>query len=341
MATLVVLGSARPDIGLKLRQQQLLQQQQGYNYQPPSTNYGVPNLQQANQFQQTATNQFQQSQRIPSGSYIPSQPSGSYLTPQLNFNENTFAGGFQSSLLGNQGVTSLANQIGTGFDGSTSSQFGSTSSQGNLQHNQVQKHVYFYEAPFEPEAPHFRHPIPVKQATTNYKIIFIKAPTQAPPTAPIIPLQPQNEEKTLVYVLVKKPDEQPDIHIPEPIPTHPTKPEVYFIKYKTKQEAENKIQGTLQGSNNEGISANVVNSGAEFVSSIKDTLTHSASGSTSQTQALNGNFGDSSFSSQTGGTSSISNLSSSQSGGSIGLTAGHTGGHAQYGPPDQSGPYKK
>lgn len=49
----------------------------------------------------------------------------------------------------------------------------------------------------------------------------------------MIPLQPQNEEKTLVYVLVKKPEEAPEVHIPTPAPTQPSKPEVYFIRYKT------------------------------------------------------------------------------------------------------------
>lgn len=43
---------------------------------------------------------------------------------------------------------------------------------------------------------------------------------------------PQNEEKTLVYVLVKKPDPQPDFEPPTSAPTQPSKPEVYFIRYK-------------------------------------------------------------------------------------------------------------
>lgn len=53
---------------------------------------------------------------------------------------------------------------------------------------------------------------------------------------PVIPPPQQNEEKTLVYVLVKKPEEQPDIVIPTPIPTLPSKPEVYFIRYRTQNE---------------------------------------------------------------------------------------------------------
>lgn len=36
----------------------------------------------------------------------------------------------------------------------------------------------------------------------------------------------------MVYVLVKKPEPQPQIEIPAVKPTEPTNPEVYFIKYK-------------------------------------------------------------------------------------------------------------
>jgi Domain of unknown function (DUF243) len=36
--------------------------------------------------------------------------------------------------------------------------------------------------------------------------------------------------------LVKKPEEQQDIIIPTAAPTQPSKPEVYFIKYKTQKE---------------------------------------------------------------------------------------------------------
>jgi hypothetical protein len=79
----------------------------------------------------------------------------------------------------------------------------------------------------------FRQPIPVQPAQKHYKIVFIKAPSQAAPRAPIIPVQPQNEEKTLVYVLVKKPEEQEAPVIPTVASTPPSKPEVYFIRYKT------------------------------------------------------------------------------------------------------------
>lgn len=78
------------------------------------------------------------------------------------------------------------------------------------------------------------------QKQKHYKIIFIKAPSAPAYQAPVIPAQALNEEKTLVYVLVKKPDEQEDVVIPTAAPTKPSKPEVYFIKYRTqKEQAQN------------------------------------------------------------------------------------------------------
>uniref|UniRef100_A0A182XED7 DUF243 domain-containing protein n=1 Tax=Anopheles quadriannulatus TaxID=34691 RepID=A0A182XED7_ANOQN len=97
----------------------------------------------------------------------------------------------------------------------------------------IHKHVYVHVPPPEPEYVTTRKPIVVPPPQKHYKIVFIKAPsppTQAPPVLP--PIQ-QNEEKTLVYVLVKKQDEPEEIVIPTVAPTPPSKPEVYFIRYKT------------------------------------------------------------------------------------------------------------
>jgi len=101
----------------------------------------------------------------------------------------------------------------------------------------VQKHIYVHVPPPEQEEIRQRPNLPVGQSQKHYKIIFIKAPSPPSYQAPVIPLQPQNEEKTLVYVLVKKPEDQQDIVIPTPAPTQPSKPEVYFIKYKTQKES--------------------------------------------------------------------------------------------------------
>lgn len=97
----------------------------------------------------------------------------------------------------------------------------------------IHKHVYVHVPPPEPTYYAPRRPAPPPPPQKHYKIVFIKAPTPPPPTVPDIPIIPQNEQKTLIYVLVKKPDEQPEITIPTPAPTQPSKPEVYFIRYKT------------------------------------------------------------------------------------------------------------
>ncbi|XP_040174508.1 leucine-rich repeat extensin-like protein 2 [Anopheles arabiensis] len=101
----------------------------------------------------------------------------------------------------------------------------------------IHKHVYVHVPPPEPEYVTTRKPIVVPPPQKHYKIVFIKAPsppTQAPPVLP--PIQ-QNEEKTLVYVLVKKQDEPEEIVIPTVAPTPPSKPEVYFIRYKTQRSS--------------------------------------------------------------------------------------------------------
>ncbi|XP_075158147.1 uncharacterized protein LOC142231422 [Haematobia irritans] len=116
----------------------------------------------------------------------------------------------------------------------------------------VHKHVYVHVPPkdFEEEdavQPRVTHQMGPKQK--HYKIVFIKAPSAPAMRAPIVPPAPQNEEKTLIYVLHKKPEAQADIVIPTPAPTKPSKPEVFFIKYKTKKD-EAPVYGPPPGTYN-------------------------------------------------------------------------------------------
>lgn len=99
----------------------------------------------------------------------------------------------------------------------------------------IQKHIYVHIPPADSEeaaqviAPAVNH-------QKHYKIIFIKAPS-APSIAPQLLQQQQqiSEEKTLVYVLVKKPEA---IVLPQQSQQaqQTSKPEVFFIKYKTEKE---------------------------------------------------------------------------------------------------------
>lgn len=108
----------------------------------------------------------------------------------------------------------------------------------------VHKHIYVHVPPPDPEdeIPAQSQLAPSTIPQKHYKIIFIKAPSAAP--SPVqqqqqIALASQNQEKTIVYVLVKKPDQDHNelaasnqIGISAPA----NKPEVYFIKYKTQRD---------------------------------------------------------------------------------------------------------
>lgn len=99
----------------------------------------------------------------------------------------------------------------------------------------IHKHIYVHVPPPEPEYTTTMQPFEPAPAQKHYRIIFIKAPDQPIPTIPPIPQPVENEEKTIVYVLVKKPEDVPEIIIPTPASTVPSKPEVYFIRYKTEE----------------------------------------------------------------------------------------------------------
>ncbi|EDW10740.1 uncharacterized protein Dmoj_GI21267 [Drosophila mojavensis] len=96
----------------------------------------------------------------------------------------------------------------------------------------VTKNVYVHVPPEEPELYPAASPIQTSVPKKHYKIIFIKAPNPPTPVRQVLPPPVQDEHKTLVYVLVKKPEEQLPVILPSPAPTEPSKPEVYFIKYK-------------------------------------------------------------------------------------------------------------
>ncbi|XP_029037783.1 uncharacterized protein LOC117600258 [Osmia lignaria lignaria] len=130
----------------------------------------------------------------------------------------------------------------------------------------VHKHVYVHVPP--PEAPEYKPPKyipPAAPPQKHYKIVFIKAPTPPTPTAPALPpLPPQDEEKTLIYVLVKKPEEAPELVLPTQAPTQPSKPEVYFIRYKTQKEAQSAEYGPPQSPPSDNYGAPPSSSGGPY-----------------------------------------------------------------------------
>lgn len=110
----------------------------------------------------------------------------------------------------------------------------------------IHKHVYIHIPPPEPDYGVETTPEVVQPVQKHYRIIFIKAPTIAAPTAAQMPaIQAVSEEKTIVYVLVKKPDNS-QAPAPTPITTPPSKPEVYFIRYKTEERTTTNLPEIIE-----------------------------------------------------------------------------------------------
>lgn len=99
----------------------------------------------------------------------------------------------------------------------------------SLGNNVDQTNIYVQQEQ-ETNSPLYSFPQPKRK---HYKIILVRPPTQL--IQPPVP-QPEIEEQTIVYVLVKKSDE-PKIDIEPSQPTFKTsKPEVYFVNYQTKNK---------------------------------------------------------------------------------------------------------
>jgi hypothetical protein len=64
----------------------------------------------------------------------------------------------------------------------------------------------------------------------------VKAPSHSYNHQTEVILPEQAEQKTVVYVLVKKPENYNNVKVTGPGPVRPQKPEVFFIRYKNKEE---------------------------------------------------------------------------------------------------------
>ncbi|XP_036319186.1 uncharacterized protein LOC118733756 [Rhagoletis pomonella] len=98
----------------------------------------------------------------------------------------------------------------------------------------INKQFYTISAP-EDNTPKAKHLV-LGKPQKNYRVIFIKAP-QPDDVKYSAEFAPQ-EEKTVIYVLHKKGEDVDAANIATPAPTVPSKPEVFFIKYKTPEEAQ-------------------------------------------------------------------------------------------------------
>ncbi|XP_075158992.1 uncharacterized protein LOC142232156 [Haematobia irritans] len=133
---------------------------------------------------------------------------------------------------------------------------------GQQQQPLISKRFFIHSAPEEDEVEVQHRDILIGTPRKNFNIVFVKSPAAKQQKTKVRVIPAINEDKTVIYVLAKKNDEaQIEAHVEEPATTT-AKPEVFFIKYKTNEEAEHaqyKIQSEydrLGGStiiSNEGI----------------------------------------------------------------------------------------
>lgn len=103
----------------------------------------------------------------------------------------------------------------------------------------VHKHIFVHAAPEQTysQTPRIRVIRPTGKPEQHVQIIFVKSPTEAPQAQTIVEVQPQQQPKTLVYILSKKPeDNSGNVRVVSPPPSRPHSPEIYFIRYGDRRE---------------------------------------------------------------------------------------------------------
>ncbi|XP_031352038.1 uncharacterized protein LOC116177259 isoform X2 [Photinus pyralis] len=127
-----------------------------------------------------------------------------------------------------------------------------------------QRHVYFYAGGEDLYSRLKINIVPTSHKNT--KIIFVKAPSHQ--VVPEVIAPPSlTEDKTLVYVLVKKPQDG-SITIPSGVGIKQTKPEVFFIKYNSKHDAASQVTA---GAHGQQVGSSVPDVGSEgaFVNTLR------------------------------------------------------------------------
>lgn len=110
------------------------------------------------------------------------------------------------------------------------------------------QNVYYLASEDGPQDQHLHVAYVPGPTLRDNNIVFVKAPQLLAPLPNIVVPTPQNEQKTLVYVLQKTPEQPADVRLqPHHLQTATHKPEVLFVKYDNDHDAHAKIVTGLQG----------------------------------------------------------------------------------------------
>uniref|UniRef100_A0A1I8NZ62 DUF243 domain-containing protein n=2 Tax=Stomoxys calcitrans TaxID=35570 RepID=A0A1I8NZ62_STOCA len=181
---------------------------------------------------------------------------GGFSAGPSSFGASSFGGGgFGGNSALGRGSSSFGGSSGS-LGGSSSfggSSFGGSSSYGGASHYHngassghagqfeapiVHKQFITVSAPEDQDSLSQTKRLVIGRPQKNYRVVFIKAPASSNANVKFSAEYAPQEEKTVIYVLSKK-DSSLDVgEIATPAPTVPSKPEVFFIKYKTEEEAQ-------------------------------------------------------------------------------------------------------
>ncbi|XP_058978261.1 mediator of RNA polymerase II transcription subunit 15 [Musca domestica] len=104
----------------------------------------------------------------------------------------------------------------------------------------VTKNFFIHSAPEETQAEIDEELAQLQQQPRkHYNVLFVKTPSQTNKAAALNLAKALKEEKTVVYVLAKKTSAADLQDAIQEAPQHINKPEVFFIKYRTPEEAAN------------------------------------------------------------------------------------------------------
>nr|XP_002058493.2 LOW QUALITY PROTEIN: nuclear transcription factor Y subunit beta [Drosophila virilis] len=138
------------------------------------------------------------------------------------------------------------------------------------QHQQpiVSKRFFIHSAPEDVDEEYKERHITVGVPKRNYNVVFIKSPQRSNKKTSIKISPAVNEDKTVIYVLSKKTDAS-DVQAEVVEQASSTsKPEVFFIKYKTNEEAANAQQQIQSQYDALGGSSQLTDEGVAPVTSV-------------------------------------------------------------------------
>uniref|UniRef100_A0A1I8NXF2 DUF243 domain-containing protein n=1 Tax=Stomoxys calcitrans TaxID=35570 RepID=A0A1I8NXF2_STOCA len=149
---------------------------------------------------------------------------------------------------------------------------GATSADFHNQQPVITKRFFIHSAPEDEDTEIDQRDIVVGAPRKNFNVVFIKSSSARQHKAKIRVIPAVNEDKTVIYVLTKKSDRaEIDAHVVEPATTT-TKPEVFFIKYKTNEEAKHAQRNIQAQYDRLGGSSIVSDEGVAPISSVIGSL---------------------------------------------------------------------